>query len=314
MSDKIKISVVIPVYGCKDCLTGLSKRLKTSLETITPDYEIIMVNDASPDDPWETIKSLSKNDNRIKGINLSRNFGQHYAIFAGLNHCKGEMVVVMDCDLQDRPEEIIKLYDEYIKGYDLVVGSKDNRNDKFIKKAFSKCFYYVLSYLTETEQDNSVGNFGLYSKKVIDSVLQMNDYIKYFPTMIKWVGFKKSIVKIEHSRRELGKTSYNFKNLVKLALNTILSFSDKPLTLVIKLGLSVAFVSLALGLYNLVQYFTGNIKVTGWASLIISIWFLSGIIIFVLGIVGLYIGRIFEKVKERPLYIVKDKMNIDEDN
>ena len=189
------------------------------------------------------------------------------------------------------------------------MGSKENRNDKYFKKIYSKIFYIILAYLTETEQDSSVGNFGIYSKKVIESVLSMNDHIKYFPTMIKWVGFKKSIIKIEHSNRIYGETSYKFSNLINLALNTIISFSDKPLRLVIKLGLTVSLISIVLGIYNLIQYYNGNVKVSGWASLIISVWFLSGIIIFVLGIVGLYTGKIFEKVKERPTYILKEKLN-----
>lgn len=307
--EKNKISIVIPVYKSPDSLIELHTRLKNTLSEITSDYEIIFVNDGSPFNDWEIIKEISNRDKNVKGINLSRNFGQHNAITAGLQNVTGDAVVVMDCDLQDKPEEIEKLYKEYIKGYDIVVGSKESRNDSFLKRAFSKSFYKVLSYLTETEQDSSVGNFGIYSRKVIDSVLKMNDYIKYFPTMIKWVGFKKSIIKIEHSGRLFGQTSYKFKGLVDLALNIIISFSDKPLRLVVKLGLTVSFISIILGIYNLMLYLYGYVKVSGWASIIISIWFLSGIIIFVLGIVGLYTGRIFEKVKERPIYIMKEKIN-----
>jgi len=303
-----KISVVIPVYKCKECLFELNQRLTETLKKITDRYEVIYIDDCSPDESWIEIKLLSEKDKNVKGIRLSRNFGQHNAIFAGLENSNGDVIVVMDCDLQDKPEEILKLYNELEKGYDLVLGSKFNRRDKIFKKMFSKTFYFILSYLTDTNQDCSVGNYGIYTRKVIDSVLQMQDNIKYFPTMVKWVGFNKSVIQIEHSDRIYGNTSYRFGGLFKLALNIILSFSDKPLRLVVKLGLTISLISLIIAIYELYEYFTGKIIIQGWASLIISLWFLSGIVIFVLGIVGLYIGRIFDKVKERPIYFIKEKI------
>lgn len=306
---KTHISVVSLVYKAEDSIDELVKRTIETILKITDDFEIILVEDGSPDNSWMKITENCKNDRRVKGIRLSRNFGQHNAIFAGLENSNGKYIVVMDCDLQDKPEEIENFYKEMQKGFDLVVGSKENRQDRLFKKLFSETFYVFLSYLTETKQDSSVGNYGIYSRKVIDSVLQMQDNIKYFPTMIKWVGFRKSIIKIEHSNRIYGKTSYKFRGLLKLALNTILSFSDKPLRLVVKTGLIISFISIVFALYNLYEYFTGKILVLGWASVIISIWFFSGVLIFVLGIIGLYIGRIFDKVKDRPTFIIKDHLN-----
>lgn len=305
----VHISIVSPVYKAEDSIDELVKRTIETILKITDDFEIILVEDGSPDNSWKKITENCKNDRRVKGIRLSRNFGQHNAIFAGLENSNGKYIVVMDCDLQDKPEEIENFYKEMQKGFDLVVGSKENRQDRLFKKIFSKTFYVFLSYLTETKQDSSVGNYGIYSRKVIDSVLHMQDNIKYFPTMIKWVGFRKSIIKIEHSNRIYGKTSYKFRGLLKLALNTILSFSDKPLRLVVKTGLIISFISIVFASYNLYEYFTGKILVLGWASVIISIWFFSGVLIFVLGIIGLYIGRIFDKVKDRPTFIIKDHLN-----
>lgn len=305
-------SVVTPVYGCKTSLFELYIRLKKNLEIINPDFEIIMVNDGSPDGAWETIVELTQKDKRVKGLNLSRNFGQHNAITAGLSHCSGEWVIVMDCDLQDQPEEIKRLLEKAEDGFDIVLAQRINRRDSFLKKFLSKIFYKLLSYLTESKQDYSVANFGIYSKKVIRAILDMKDYIRYFPTMVRWVGFRLATIEVGHSDRFSGKTSYSVKKLFKLAVDIILSFSDKPLRLTIKLGLWISFLAVLYALYNLYRYLNGQIDVTGWTSLIFSIWFLSGIIIFVLGIIGLYVGKTFEKVKQRPIYIISNKENINE--
>lgn len=163
----MKISVVTPVYGCAKSLNTLYQRLQTTLSTITQEFEIIMVNDASPDDAWEQIKALAKEDARVKGINLSRNFGQHYAITAGLDFAAGEYVVVMDCDLQDQPEEIIKLYNKMQEGYDIVFGRRAKRQDHLFKRLSSKLFYKVYDYLTESDTDNTIANFSIVKQKVV---------------------------------------------------------------------------------------------------------------------------------------------------
>lgn len=307
-----RISVVTPVYGCRSALHELFLRLKTTLEAITPDFEIIMVNDGSPDCAWDTIVELAQADRRVRGINLSRNFGQHLAITAGLDYCRGEWVVVMDCDLQDQPEEVGRLYNKAVEGYEIVFGRRLTRHDNVLKKSLSRVFYSFFSYLTETKQDSSIANFGIYHRKVIDSVLKMQDSLRYFPTMVRWVGFRSAAVEVGHAKRKLGKTSYNLRKLLHLAVNTIISFSEKPLRLTIKLGLFISFLSLLFGIYIVYRYFHGDIQVIGWPSVILSLWFLAGVIIFILGIVGLYIGKTFERTKNRPLYIVSEKTNIDE--
>ena len=303
------ISVVSPVYGCRTCLQELYLRLTETLSKITDRFEIILVDDASPDDSWNTIVELAQKDKQIIGISLSRNFGQHSAITAGLECCKGEWVVVLDCDLQDQPEEIIKLYNKANEGYDIVLGKRIRRNDNFMKRLLSKLFYKILSFLTDSKLDYSIANFGIYKKKVINAVLDMKDSIRYFPTMIHWVGFKTIAIEVYHSERLKGKTGYSFKKLMKLAIDIILSFSDKPLRLTIKLGILISLTSLLYAIYNLILYFKGLVIVPGWTSLIVSVWFLSGIVIFILGIVGLYVGKTFEKVKDRPVYIVNEKIN-----
>ncbi len=310
MTQNPHISVVSPVYKAENIVAELVKQVREAVLSITEDFEIILVNDASPDNSWDKIVAECATDRRVKGINLSRNFGQHYAITAGLNHAKGDWVVVMDCDLQDRPDEIPNLYRKAQEGYDSVFAQRKDRSDGVVKKTFSKVFYRIFSYLTETRQDASVANFGIYNRKVINAVLAMHDQIRFFPTMVQWVGFRKYYLPVQHSERYEGKSSYNFKGLFRLALNTIIAFSDKPMRLTVKLGFFIAFISFVVMLVYLVMYFTGHIKVLGFTSLMISLWLLAGIIIFILGFVGLYIGKMFEKVKARPVYIVKDDINL----
>lgn len=308
---KPNISIVIPVYKCSESIHSLVERIEKTMNTINNTYEVIFINDSSPENDWEIISKIASKSAVIKGICLSRNFGQHNAITAGLHHSSGEWVVVMDGDLQDQPEEIIKLYKEANKGFDVVQGLRKERKDKFFKRYFSKQFYKVFSYLTNTRQDPSIGNFGIYHHKVIDAILSMKDAIRYFPTMVQWVGFKSTQIEINHASRETGKSSYSFKALLNLALTTIIAFSDKPLRLTIKFGFSLTLLSLIYGIFVLYNHLSGRIEVAGYASLIVSIWFLGGLIIAILGMVGLYVGKVFEKVKERPLYIVREKLNMD---
>lgn len=310
MDRRIHISVVSPVYRAEKIVPELVKQIAESVSTITEDYEIILVNDASPDDSWLAVKVECDKDKRVKGINLSRNFGQHYAITAGLNYAQGEWIVVMDCDLQDRPDEIPNLYKKAMEGYDSVFAQRTERNDIFIKRFLSKLFYHFFSYLTDTKQDPTVANFGIYHRCVVDAILAMHDQIRFLPTMVQWVGFRKFYLPVKHSERYEGKTTYNFKGLFRLALNNIIAFSDKPLRLTVKIGFSIASLSLLVAIVYFILYLTGSIKVMGFTTLVLSLWFLSGIVISILGIVGLYVGKMFEKVKDRPNFIVQEQCNI----
>lgn len=308
-NDIILISVVSPVYKAENIVDRLVERIMAAVSRITQQYEIILVEDCSPDHSWEKIKENCAKHKEVRGIRLSRNFGQQYAIEAGFDHCRGEWVVVLDCDLQDNPDEIINLYAKAQEGYEVVLASRQHRKDNFLKKLFSKYFYALLSYLTETKQDGTVANFALCHRKAVKAMASMKDYNRYFPTMIKWVGFKLTTLKIEHVEREDGKSSYSFKKRLKLAMDTILSFSDKPLRLTIKLGVLILLSSFVFAGYLVVRYFYADITVSGWTSTFLSIWFLSGLIISLMGMVGLYIGKIFEGIKSRPTYIVDEKID-----
>lgn len=310
MSDLL-FSVVSPIYKGEKMIPELVRRIKQNLSQITESFEIILVNDSSPDDSWKMIVNECKTDDRVKGLNLSRNFGQHYAITAGLSYAKGEWVVVMDCDLQDRPEEIPNLYRKANEGYDIVLAQRLERQDSFIKKLSSTLFYMVFSYLTDTRQDKTVANFGIYSKNAIHALLSMHDAVRYFPTMIQWIGYRKVCLPVVHAEREEGKSSYTFPALFKLAFNNILAFSDKPLRLTVKLGFAMSLFALLLTLFYLSRYFLGDILISGFTTLILSLWFIAGIFISLLGILGLYVGRIFQQVKGRPYYIISNSRNLD---
>ena len=302
------ISIVSPVYRAEKILPILVSEINLVMERIGEDYEIILVDDRSPDNSWEVMKVLSSQNSKIKSIRLSRNFGQHSAIFAGLTKAKGDWVVVMDCDMQDQPKEIAKLYKKALEGYDIVLGQRENRKDKFLKKLSSKLFYKVFNYLSGANFDNNVANFGIYHQKTIKSILDMGDYVKFFSLFINWIGFKSVSIPIEHGERDEGKSTYSVGRLFKQAFNVIISFSDKPLRLFINFGLSISILSFVLGIYYLYLSITHKITQPGFSSLILSIWFLSGIIISCIGIVGVYLGKTFDQAKGRPTFIIDEEV------
>ncbi len=302
----VLISVVTPIYGCCENLNSLYERLRDTLSTITEDYEIIMVNDASPDNAWETIKELSQKDDRVKGVNLSRNFGQHKAISAGLEYAQGEWTVVMDCDLQDQPEDIIKLYNKAIEGYDIVFGRRFERKDSIYKKFSSKMFYIVNDYLTENKLDSTVANYSIISRRALNSVLRMKEQNRVYSLFANWVGYKKIEIDIEHAKRPEGKSSYTLYKMINLAIDSIVSQSNKPLRLAIKFGFLLSLLSFLYGAWLIVRYYVFSISAEGWTSVMVSIYFIGGLMFANMGMLGLYIGKIFDETKDRPIYLVQE--------
>ncbi len=310
----MKISVVSPIYRGEKMLDELVERIEKAVEGITSDYEIVLVNDCSPDNSWECIERRCKTDRRVKGVNLSRNFGQHYAITAGLSKAQGEWVVVMDCDLQDRPEEIPNLYRKAQEGYDSVFAQRLERQDSWTKRMSSTLFYGVFSFLTDSHQDKSVANFGIYHRKVVEAILSMNDSIRYFPIMAQWVGFRKGYLPVQHAESERGKSSYSLFKLFRLASDNMIGFSDKPLRLMLKIGFYITLLSLLVALYYFVKWAMGWIEVDGFTTLVISVWFALGTIAMMLGVTGIYIGKIYDRVKGRPTFIISETLNMDKDD
>ena len=304
----MEISIISPIYKGEKMLDELVSRIKSSIESITNDYEIILVNDGSPDNSWTKMIEICEGDNKVKGINLSRNFGQHYAITAGLTECTGEWVAVLDCDLQDPPEEIPNMYRKAREGYDIVFATRIARNDRLLKRITSRAFNRVFDYLTDAP-DVKTNVFGVFHRKVIDAVLSMGDYIRCFPREVGWVGFKIGYHPVIKEERAEGTSGYTWFKLFRLSSSIIVSFSNKPLRIALKFGFFIVLLSILLSLYYLIRYFVVGVGVSGFTTIIISMWLIAGIIISLIGVIGIYLGSVFDKVKGRPNYIIKDKIN-----
>lgn len=307
----MKLSFVSPVYRAEKIIPTLISRIEASAKQLTDDYEIILVDDFSPDHSWTVLEQEAMKNERVKAIKLSRNFGQHYAITAGLSYVTGDWVVVLDCDLQDQPEEVVKLYAKAEEGYDIVYARRQERSDSFLKKLSSTVFHKVFSYLSGQKTDKTIANFGIYNRKVIDEYNKMPEVARSFTSLIAYVGFSTTAIEVEHALRFDGKSSYSLRKLLKLTFDVIIANSNKPLRIAVKLGFSLSVISFLLAIYNLIAYLVGAIMVPGYTTTIFSIWFVGGLILFVLGIIGLYIGKIFDQVKGRQIFIVEKEMNID---
>ncbi|MBL1263642.1 glycosyltransferase family 2 protein [Methylomicrobium sp. RS1] len=298
------ISVVIPVYKAEDCMEELYRRLVATLEAVTDDFEIILVEDCGGDNSWPMISDMAQRDQRVKGIQFSRNFGQHYGITAGLDYCDGDWVVVMDCDLQDRPEEIPRLYQKAQEGFDVVMAKRRRRNDPALKRFNSWLFYKVFRFLAEMDYDGETSNFRIISRKVVISFRTMRERLRFFGGLVAWMGFPTASIDVQHDERFAGQTTYTFRKLWKLASETIVAYSDKPLRLAIRFGFLISALAFGYGGYIIYLALEYGTPIMGWSSLIVSIYFLGGIIISILGILGVYLGNAFDETKRRPLYII----------
>lgn len=305
MKNNLKhISIVIPVYKAENCLHELYKRLIASLEQITHDFEIILIEDCGGDNSWNIITELAQNDPRVKGMQLSRNFGQHHAITAGLDKCNAEWIVVMDCDLQDAPEEIVRLYNKAQEGFDIVRACRVQRKDSLVKRVPSKAFYKIFNFFADADYNAQIGNFRIISNKVLEQLVLMREQTRSFSIMVDWLGFPTANIDVKHSPRYEGNSSYTFYKLLKLAFNICIAYSDKPLKLLVILGFFISLFAFLYGSFVIVRILLYDSRFPGWSSLIVSLYFLSGIIIATLGILGVYIGKIFNETKKRPIYVV----------
>ncbi len=305
----VDLSIVIPVYGCRSALPELHRRLCKSIGEITQSYEIILVDDHCPQNSWEEIEKICESDQHVIGIKLSRNFGQLQAITAGLDKSRGNWVVVMDCDLQDRPEAIQELWEKAQEGFDVVFARRKDRKDVFITAILSKAFYKIYDYFTDGTFDNSICNFSISKRCVIDSYCRMREHNRAYTMFIKWLGFRQTEINLLADQRYEGKSSYSFVKKTKLALDIITAQSNKPLFFSIKAGFIVAFLSMIYICYLFARtVFFGDI-LSGWTTIVASIYLMGGILLCAIGVAGIYIGNIFNEVKDRPLYIVADCLN-----
>lgn len=304
----MQISVVSPVYKAEMTVDELVKRIIDSVSNITNEFEIILIDDGSPDDSWACIERNCKKDSRVKGIKLTRNFGQHHAITCGLDYAFGDWVVVMDCDLQDLPEEIPRLYQKAKQGFDVVLARRENRKDTVLKRFQSWLFYKLFNFLTDMNYDSSVGVFRIISRRVVDHLRRMREQHRFFIGLVEWASFPTTSLWVQHGKRTEGKSTYTFSKLLSFAIDVITSYSDKPLRVFTLFGFVISLLAFLFGSYILFRKLMFGSPVTGWSSLIVSLYFLSGIIVMILGIIGTYLGKTYDEVKKRPLYVISKSM------
>lgn len=305
-----KLSVVSPVYHGEKMLEELVARISKAVAQLTSDYEIILVNDCSPDASWEEIRTLCARDAKVKGINLAHNFGQPYAITAGLSYAQGDYIAVIDCDLQNKPEDLPALFLKAMEGYDIVSARRVHRDDTFLKRMSSAVFHRVYDFLSGFSTDKAVAEFGVYSKRIVKVYCSIPEYSRSFVELIHTLGFRKTCIDVMHDHRLEGKSSYNLSRLLRLSFNAIISNSNRPLQLAVTLGFIMSLFSFLMAVYNIFAKFAGWNEVAGYTTTVFSIWFVGGLLLFMMGILGLYIGKIFDQVKGRPVFIVQDTLNI----
>lgn len=303
----MKISAIIPSYNEQENVGLMYERMSKVLSKISDDYEIIYVNDCSRDETLLRIKALAEKDNHVKYVSFSRNFGHQIAVSAGLDVCQGDAVVIIDGDLQDPPELIEQMYERYKEGYKVVYARRSSRDgETWFKKFSAKMFYRILASMTSIDIPVDVGDFRLIDKVIVQHLRNMPEKSKYIRGQISWIGYKQTFVDYHRDARIYGRTNYPLKKMLRFALDGITAFSDKPLKIASGLGIFSAIVSLLALVYALVSHFCFNNTITGWTSLILSVLFIGGVQLITIGIIGEYIARINNDVRNRPLYIVEE--------
>ena len=310
MNDVLKspeISIVVPLYNEEKNIRLMYDRLVSSILKITSNFEIIYVNDGSKDNSFLELVKLSNEDERVKYINFSRNFGHQIAVTAGLDYSKGAAVVIIDGDLQDPPEVILEMYAKHKEGFEVVYGQRLKRKgDNFFKKITAKYFYRILKKITNINIPVDTGDFRLIDRKIVNDLKNMPEQNKFLRGQIAWLGYSQTSVFFERDERKFGETGYPFSKMLKFALDGITGFSDVPLQFVTKTGIFISFISFLVILYAIFSHFILERTITGWTSLIISSMFIGGVQLISVGIIGEYISRINKNVQNRPLYIVSE--------
>ena len=306
----VALSVVIPSFNEDAVIQETHGRLTTALESISNvDFELVYVDDGSTDATLDVLRGVQEVDERVRVVSLSRNFGHQVALTAGLAHASGDVVAVIDADLQDPPEAIAEMVDRWRAGVDVAYGVRSIRQGESVsKRAFSRMFYRLLNRLSEVPVPLDAGDFRLMDRRVVDALLTMPERSRYVRGMVAWTGFRQEPVNFERAPRLAGQTKYSIAKMVRLATDGVLSFSVIPLRLATYLGFAASLLALAGIIYALVLRLLTDVWVTGWTLLFIAMLFLGGVQLLVLGVIGEYLGRVFGELKRRPLYFVKEKL------
>lgn len=310
MKQNPHISIVSPVYKAEGIVQELVNRIVENTEKITSNFEILLIEDRSPDRSWEEILLAAKADTRVKGVRLSRNFGQHNAISAAMELAKGDFLILMDCDLQHDPVYIPDLYKKAQEGFDIVYTRTITREHNAIKNLMSVAYYRTLKAISNFDMDPNIGNYSILTRKAIDGYNQYNDYNKAYLWALRWAGYDFAVMDIEHKGRYLGVSSYTFRKLVRHAINVATTNSNKLLFITFYLGLGTSLLAFFGILFIIYKYFFQG-ALEGWSSLMVVIMFFSGLILTAVGICSIYISNIFDQTKNRPRYLISNTINTD---
>ena len=300
--------MVIPVYGCDTCLRALHGRLRATLDKMTQSSEIIFVDDRSPDGAWETLRSLAAEDPRVKAIRMSRNFGQHYAITAGIAESRGRWIAVMDCDLQDEPEHLVELHAKALEGHDIVLARRTRRRTSWPRRVAGHTYYRLRNRLVGADMFANYTNLSLISRKVAEAFLALRDRDRQYLLILHWLGFNRAEIEVDPAERHSGRSAYNWRALVRVAVDGMFFQSTVLLRWIVYAGFLFAAAGAALAFYTLVVFALGR-ELPDWTGLPVLILLLTGFIICSTGVAALYIGKIFEQVKGRPLYVIDTKIS-----
>lgn len=305
------LSVIIPVHNESANIAPLCERLLPVLNRVAPAWEVVFVDDGSRDDTLEIIRDVSRREPRIGAVSFSRNFGKEIAIAAGLDHARGDAVVIMDADLQHPPEMIETFVEKWREGYQMVYGQRTDRSEETrIKRGFAQLFYQLFSRFGEISLPEGAGDFRLIDRKAVEVLKTLGEKARFSKGLYAWVGFKGAGVPFVVEERRFGTTKWSFRKLFRFAFDGIAAFSTVPLRVWTYLGFLVSFLSIATALFFLVRTLLFGTDLPGFPSLIVSIMFFSGIQLMSLGIIGEYVGRIFAEVKRRPLYVVAERVGV----
>jgi len=307
------ISIVSPVYNELEVLPEFCRRLTAVMEEYREPYEIVLVNDGSKDGTFSVMKALHTSDPRIRAVDLSRNFGHQVAICAGLDFATGDLIAIMDSDLQDPPEVLPKFFKKLREGYDVVYAVRTGRKESLFKKAAYAAFYRLLKSIANVDIPLDSGDFCVMSRRALDTLKSMPERNRFLRGLRGWIGFRQVGVEYERERRFAGDVKYTFSKLLKLAFDGLTSFSYVPLRLASILGLFMSFISfVAILIIFYLKFFTSaTVPVPGWASVVVAILVLGGIQLVATGIIGEYLGRVYDEVKRRPLYVVQETLGIE---
>jgi polyisoprenyl-phosphate glycosyltransferase len=301
--ETVELSVVVAVYRCAECLVALYERLVPVLETVTESFEVVFVDDRSPDGSWDLLLGLAADDDRLRLVRLSRNFGQHAAITAGLAECRGSWTVVMDCDLQDPPEEIPRLLEKGREGFEVVLSRRVRRQQSWLRRAAGRAYFRVRNFFMQMDMGTDYSSLSLLSRKVVDAFLDVHDRDRQYMLIVHWLGFERAEIEFEHAERLAGTSSYTMRDLIQVAIEGFFFETTILLRWIVYLGFGLAFIGMLLAVWFTLAFFLFD-PYPGWTSVAVLLLIIGGFIITSLGVTALYVGKIFGQVKDRPLYVI----------